>query len=622
MKWLRTDLYYDLAQIERAIKLRNDGSSFRAIERETGINRKTLPFILENADDYRASFKKAQKLDEVIKADYTSGLKTVAELARYYKISQSTVRKILGNLFYSCKPVKEERPKNTAIDKENLSRLISEGLTLVDISRLTGVSETSVRKWKKRFGLELPPHDPYAQVEGFEKITVEAIRRYFIEENRPFRDLPAIFGLSKKKITTFIRENGIKKPKTLSNQIRQRSCLEKYGVLSNSQVPAIVEKRKRTNLEKYGVETFFQTQSFKEKYRVSLRSKYQNDLLVNVSQVNIPQNILEIIGSKDRLVEYICANDISSAYELGQRLGLSGAEGTKLVDRFGLHEYIKFTRSVPEQELRDYIAAHYKILTNTRRIIESYELDIYVPDLKLGVEFNGNWWHSEWKKPKDYHKTKSETAVAKDIFVYHIFEYDWVNKKTKVLSQLKNLLGLNERKIYARKCAVVELPTKEKDGFLEANHLQGADKASVKLGLVYDGEVVSVMTFCKPRFNKKYEWELSRFCSKTGCTVVGGASKLFGRFCETQNPQSIITYSDKSHTTGGLYRVLGFKNIYDTEPNYVWWKGNVVLSRYQTQKQKLLKQGYTGQTEDEIMHGLKFSKIFDCGNKVWAWKRK
>ena len=129
------------------------------------------------------------------------------------------------------------------------------------------------------------------------------------------------------------------------------------------------------------------------------------------------------------------------------------------------------------------------------------------------------------------------------------------------------------------------------------------------------------MTFVKPRFNKKYEWELSRFCSKNNCNVIGGASKLFKYFIDNYNPQSIISYSNIAHTKGKLYETLGFNFDSISEPNYVWSNGHKVLSRYQCQKHRLIQEGYEGNTESEIMHNMGYSKLYDCGNKVWVWNK-
>ena len=116
--------------------------------------------------------------------------------------------------------------------------------------------------------------------------------------------------------------------------------------------------------------------------------------------------------------------------------------------------------------------------------------------------------------------------------------------------------------------------------------MQGSDKASVSLGLVYRGELVSLMSFTKPRFSKKYEWELSRFASLPGVNVVGAASKLFSHFVRAHNPKSVVSYSDIAKTRGKVYETLGFELSHISTPNYIWTDFEQVLTRYQTQMKK------------------------------------
>lgn len=615
-------ILYTPEEVDIVVSLFNKGYSFRRIERETGIRRKSVSDIVKDPEGYKKQYKDITELPIKVRADYVSGAHTISEICKIYNIHFFTARKMIGDLYDKEMHRKQIVPKNTQLTKEAMEEYIKQGGSLIGFARKCGVSETCIRKWKKRFGIELPVYEKYAQKPGYEEMTVESVRRHFIEENMPFSELPKIYGFSKKKITMFIHDNNLQKPKDLVNIIRRRTCMEKYGVEYTANVSEIRERQRKTTLERYGNVCSLQAETIKKKSLETIRKKYGNDLIINVSQANIPREILELINDKDRLQEFIIKNNISSAYELGGRLGLSGTEGIKLLDRFELNHLIRFVRSAPEQDLRDYASKYFNILMNKRRIVKGFELDIYVPEKKVAIEFNGNWWHSEWKKPRLYHQKKSEAALREGVFVYHIFEYDWMTKKDLVLSQLNNILGINSCRIYARKCDLKELGTAEKDAFLEENHMQGKDKASAKYGLFYQGELVSVMTFVKPRFNKKYEWELSRFCSKRGCNVVGGASKLFKYFISAYDPKSIITYSDKSHTKGLMYEKLGFENVYDTQPNYVWNKGAVVLSRYQTQKKRLIAQGYTGDTEIEIMHSRKFNRIYDCGNKVWLWNAK
>ena len=169
----------------------------------------------------------------------------------------------------------------------------------------------------------------------------------------------------------------------------------------------------------------------------------------------------------------------------------------------------------------------------------------------------------------------------------------------------------NNRKIYARECVVKEVGPKEKANFLFENHRQKNDNSSVRLGLYYNEELVSLMTFGKPRFNKNYKWELLRFCSKADTTVVGGASKLFKYFLNNYEG-NIISYSDNAKTRGNLYKVLGFSLLRYSDPNYVWCNSsNNIKTRYQCQMKDEVKK----------MRELGYWRIYDCGNKVWSFDR-
>ena len=133
------------------------------------------------------------------------------------------------------------------------------------------------------------------------------------------------------------------------------------------------------------------------------------------------------------------------------------------------------------------------------------------------------------------------------------------------------------------------------------------------------------MTFSKPRFNKNYEWELSRFCCLNNYTIQGGASKLFNYFINTYKPSNIISYSDIAKTTGKIYEKLGFKLLGLTDPNYIWYKNHIdydsILTRYQCQKHKLVKRfpEFKNMSENEIMRKLNYYKIYDSGNRLFIW---
>lgn len=275
-----------------------------------------------------------------------------------------------------------------------------------------------------------------------------------------------------------------------------------------------------------------------------------------------------------------------------------------------------------ERSITEYVVSHFsgELLNNNRSVISPLELDIYLPDLKLAIEFNGNYWHSEQYVSKNYHINKTNLCKEKGIQLIHIFEHQWDNKQSIIKSMLCNKLGLNTNKIYARKCEIKEVAAKDASNFLNENHMQGSTNSKINLGLFYEDELVSLMTFSKPRFNKTIEWELNRFCNKLNTNVVGGASKLLKYFERNYQPKSLISYANLQWSSGGIYNTLGFELSHQSEPNYWWVRGGEILSRYACQKHKLnslLSIFDETLSETQNMKANNYNKLYDCGNLVF-----
>ena len=245
-----------------------------------------------------------------------------------------------------------------------------------------------------------------------------------------------------------------------------------------------------------------------------------------------------------------------------------------------------------------------------------FECDIYSEELKLGIEFNGNYWHSELYKKNNYHQHKMNFFKAKGIRLIQIFEHEWDNKQDIIKSIISNALHVNITKIYARKCSLKEVTTKEARKFIDENHIQGYIPSSIKLGLYHNKQLVSICTFGKSRF-KKDEFELYRFCSLKGLNVVGGFSKILNH--PLIRELDITTYCDLRFFNGNGYLKSGFIPLHITKPNYFYYNLNTyeILTRMRCQKHKLpklLKVFDKNLTEVENMNNNKFYRIFDCGN--------
>jgi hypothetical protein len=279
--------------------------------------------------------------------------------------------------------------------------------------------------------------------------------------------------------------------------------------------------------------------------------------------------------------------------------------------------------SSKENEILEYIKQYYHddIVQSSRDILPyGLEIDIYLPKLQFGIEFHGNFFHTESKVGKTKHLKKADFCFEKSIKLIQIFEHEWENKKEIIQSRIKNFLGVNT-KIYARKCNISQLTTHEKDIFLQENHIKGKDTSQHNYCLKYNDEIVACMTFGKPRFNGNYNWELIRYCSKKETNIIGGASKLLKAFRNNFN-ESIISYADRRWSDGNLYKQLGFKFVENTSPGYFYYNASrkKIINRMRAQKkrlQKILANFDASLTEKEnmLIHG--YERVYDAGNSVW-----
>jgi hypothetical protein len=285
-----------------------------------------------------------------------------------------------------------------------------------------------------------------------------------------------------------------------------------------------------------------------------------------------------------------------------------------------------YGKSNGEIELFEYIKTIYSgiILDGDRKALNGKELDIYLPELNLAFEFNGIYYHCELYKDKKYHYDKYKLCEDSGIQLIQIYEDEWMYKQDIVKSRINNLLD-NSEKIYARKCVIKEVPFKIVKEFLINNHLQGSVNSSINLGLYYNDELVSLMTFGKPRKGMKYKtkikkiYELYRFCNKLNTTVIGGASRLFKYFINNYTPKEVYSFS-LLEWKGNVYEKIGFtlKNI--SQESYWFIDGKRRISRHTYNKQNLVKMGHDEKlSASQILKQLKIYKIYGAGNKCYVW---
>ena len=345
--------------------------------------------------------------------------------------------------------------------------------------------------------------------------------------------------------------------------------------------------------------------------------KYKNEILVRkrrVLQGDVCNYELPPY-SKENLIKYIQENfkEKPSLQELADSLKLSVTSVGRWINQHNLQEKISYYQCVEENSLRNWIKtqnnsflAESKYLKNEGKY---YEIDIYSPNLKLGFEFNGNYWHSNLFKENNYHQQKTLIAKKEDINLIHIFEYEWLNRQDVIKSFIKSKLGLFDKKIGASKCKIKELDYKEYAAFCNENHLQGEAGARIKLGLFYKNELIQIMSFGSPRFTSDFDWEIIRECSKLGYIIIGGKEKLWSYFIKNYSPKNCISYCDFSKFTGNSYLKLGFKKERLNKPGFVWYDNltGEIFWRNPYKNQEMKEKNYL--------------KIYDCGQLVFIWNK-
>lgn len=289
-----------------------------------------------------------------------------------------------------------------------------------------------------------------------------------------------------------------------------------------------------------------------------------------------------------------------------------------------------YSTSLEEQELyefvREALPKDIEIIRNTRDIITPKELDIYIPELSLAIEYAGLYWHSDRTKAPEYHINKYKQCKEKGIRLLTIYSDDFTERRDIIKSRLNSILGCSINRLYARKCEVRTVSSQESKDFLNRTHIQGWCVSKYRLGLYYDDNLVSLMTFSNSRFTKN-EYELLRYSSENNTTVVGGASKLLKAFLSltTDNKKNIVTYSSNDFGYTEFYKNLGFDHISETAPGYAYYNfynsGNRKISRNAVQKHKIiLEEHELLMTEKEIMKSRGYERVYDCGNNKWLFR--
>ena len=429
---------------------------------------------------------------------------------------------------------------------------------------------------------------------------------------------------------TMIERYGVEHPSQLDSvkEKKKQTSLKNWGVEHPSQLDSVKEKKKQTSLKNWGTETPMMSNIIKDK----VRKKYNDSYIKNHPDIS---EIIEDDG--ERIYICKCHDDNCNLckdkfYKINHSLYHS--RNYQGIEKCTIKNPIDHKAKDTNIELfvRDILDSYNISYITNSRICDNQELDIFIPSKNIGIECNGIYWHSDKIKHPKYHFSKYKTYKDCDIQMLSIWE-DWIKIKPKIVkSIILSKIGIYFDRIYARKCIIKKISHQDCKQFLEQNHIQGNSNSSIRYGLFYNDELVSVMCFGKKRRNMMgnknkcdNEWELTRFCNKINLQVIGGASKLLKCFINEYKPEKIISFASHDISNGSIYKILGFNKEKDEQGSY-WYIDNKTLIRYHRycfRKSELVKKGYDkNMSEFEIMNNLPYTRIYDSGQDKYTWYNK
>ena len=448
-------------------------------------------------------------------------------------------------------------------------------------------------KYKEKTGYDTPMHNPEV-VEKSKKSTLASIG-----SERPFEN---------KKFRKECTDKAMSLDPTMN--IPRTAYKEQTGYDNPSLNPIDRQKQIDGMISNHGVPYPLQSDSIKENMRKKETEEYNRN---HCTQRNISDEIWEIINDKEKLQDLVNTKSVKEISEMFEHKNVKSTYGR--LKELG----ITFPRSSYEIEIKIFLESNgINFIHGDRQQIKPKELDFYLPDYNLAIEFNGIYWHSDIFKENDYHLKKYLACNEKGIRLISINEDEWVKNNSLIKSKILNLLGKSEKGISARKTSIREIPAKEANDFCEKYHIQGKTPAIIySIGAFDDcGVIVGVMSFSKQRTTG--DVELIRFCHD-GKIHSGLFSKMLKFSIKNNNWNKIISFADLRYSDGNLYKKTGFVEESIIKPDYKYVYNNETFHKSNFKKDKikhkfkLTEEYVNSKTERELMEEQGYVRLYDIG---------
>ena len=536
-----------------------------------------LKKYIEKTGTFRNGLIYKKKLDKIPE-------EIIAEINKYgFKDLYTNIVAILGDI--------KESPKCLECNKEvklNPKKLKSGEWVLSDRKYCSKkCNQHSLIAKKKREDTCLNKYGSrniFSSETGKEKIKKTNLKKYGVDNPQKNEKI------RKKTENTLLKKGGIGLANSLTQKKAQKTYKEKTGYNNPGSNPETVKKARET-----------------------IEKKYEG---LHPNRSHISEESLKKLEDKDWLYK-AHIEERKTILELSILLQVAEATVKKALIRNKIEVNKYSGSSKEEKELLSYLEfllPETNIINGDRKLIAPLELDIYIPELKIAIEYNGLYWHSvsnfPTKEEKNYHLNKTEKCLEKGIKLIHIFEDEWLYRNSQVKRTLKVLLNKNNSSVFARKCRIIKVKKQNAGEFLEENHVQGKKVGSINIGLEYGGELITLACIK----NYKDYYSLERFCGNT--KVVGGLNKILSFLVKEYGNKKVVTFADRRWSQGILYEKSGFRLDKTLKPDYRYVNKTAREHKFNyrhANKLKYLENYNPNKSEAENMEVHNIKRIYDCG---------
>lgn len=363
------------------------------------------------------------------------------ETAEYFSTSVSTINRAVR--LHGFKKEPEMSWKNQSVGRKSKNQIPKEDLydyyiiqnhSHKECEEFFNTTYAIIHLRLKEYGIKKDPKKTY-------EVTSKTLQKKYGVSNPSFSE-----DVKSKKKTTTMLHYGVEYP-AQSDEIKKRfeeTCIEKYGVTNPSCLESVKQRKIAKSLEKFGTQYPIQNPEIKKKamelLRKSLMEKYGRP---NTGAVLLNEFAYSILGDKNRFSSFIDECELHNAKSIANKLNVSICTLYSYLYKYNMVHKLNHASSVYEDELKSILKENKIKCYKTRKVIYPLEIDLYCPDFKIGIEFNGNVFHGfiDDDPPKGgrdmfYHKDKSEAGIKAGVFIFHIFEYEYVENRDKCIANM------------------------------------------------------------------------------------------------------------------------------------------------------------------------------------------